>query len=472
VAVNALPESMPARAAALGLALLTAWTALSLTWAPLGARAQDDLQRLLLYLGFFVAALALLRGPSVRRWLEPSLALGSLVVVGYALSERLLPGVIELDRSRTAMGRLEQPLSYWNALGALAAVGLVLAVRVAGDSRRGTPIRACAAAAGVPIGLGVYLSFSRAALATAAIGLLVLIALAPAGRHQVRAVVTVVCSAAAAALVASGLPTIESAELGQRGDPGEGIVMLVAICVLAAAAAVVVARPPRWHIGLRLPIPRGRAVAILGVTAVLAGGLAVAATEGGPEATSPRPGANPARLASIDTDRYEYWRVAFESWADRPLAGVGSGGFRVEWLKEPDRVDPSGDAHSLYLETAAELGLVGVALLGIFVAGIAVGAVRLHRLDPAAGAGVAAGLAGLAFHAGLDWDWEMPALSLVALLLAAAATAWSEELAGATEAARLSPAVAGTPVASTASRPRREDPATAPRAAGGRPSRA
>jgi O-Antigen ligase len=424
-AAGPLPASTPARLAALGLALLTAWTALSLTWAPLGGRAQDDLQRLLLYLGFFLAALALLRGPTVRRWLEPSLVLGSLVVVGYALSERLLPGLVELDRSRTAMGRLEQPLSYWNALGALAAVGLVLAARVAGDPRRGTAIRACATAAAVPIGLGLYLTFSRAALAAAAIGLLVLIALAPAGRPQVRAAVTIVACAAAAALVASALPTVESVELGEQGDSGEGAVMLVAICVLAAVAAALVTRPARWRIAPRLPVPRGRAVAILGVAALLAGGTAVAAIEGGPEATSPQPGANPSRLGSIDTDRYEYWRVALESWVDRPLAGLGSGGFRVEWLREPDRIDPSGDAHSLYLETAAELGLVGLALLGIFVGGVAVGAVRLQRLDPAAGAGIAAGLVVLAFHAGLDWDWEMPALSLVGLLLAAAATVWS-----------------------------------------------
>lgn len=473
VAARPLPGSTPARAAALGLALLTGWTALSLLWAPLGGRAQDDLQRLLLYLGFFIAALALLRGPGVRRWLEPSLALGALVVVGYGLSERLLPGLVELDRSRTAMGRLEQPLSYWNALGALAAVGLVLAVRVAGDPRRGTAIRACAAAAGVPIGLGVYLSFSRAALAAAAIGLLLLIALVPAGRPQVRAAVVVVGLAAAAALVASALPSVQSAELGEQGDPGEGILMLVAICAFAAVAAALVARPPRWAIGPpRLPVVRSRAVLILGVMALLVGGIAVAAVEGGPEASSPRPGADPARLGSIDTDRYEYWRVALESWGDRPLAGLGSGGFFVEWLKEPDRADPSGDAHSLYLETGAELGLVGLAFLGIFVAGVALGTVRLHRLDPATGAGIAAGLAALAFHAGLDWDWEMPALSLVGLLLAAAATVWSEELAGGSEAARESPAAAGTPVASTASRPRREGPAAAPRAAGGRSSRA
>ena len=52
--------------------------------------------------------------------------------------------------------------------------------------------------------------------------------------------------------------------------------------------------------------------------------------------------------------------MALEAWADQPLAGIGSGGFQVHWLRERDRVDPSGDAHSLYIETAAELGVVGL----------------------------------------------------------------------------------------------------------------
>src|SRR5919198_1530530 len=169
--------------------VLAAWTALSLIWAPLGGRAQDDLQRLLLYLAYFTAALALLRGPVVRRWLEPAVAMGALVVVGYGLSERLLPGLLEFDRSRSAKGRLEQPLTYWNAEGAVAAVGLILAVRIAGDPRRGRALRGVAAAAGVPLGLGVYLSFSRGALAAVAAGMVVLIALSPELRPQLRGAV-------------------------------------------------------------------------------------------------------------------------------------------------------------------------------------------------------------------------------------------------------------------------------------------
>ncbi len=136
VAARPLPVSTPGRLAVLGLALLCAWTGLSLAWAPLGGRAQDDLQRLLLYLGFFIASLAFLRNAEVRRVLEPALALSAFAVVAYALSERLLPGVFELERSASAAGRLEQPFTYWNAAGIAATMGFVLAARVAGDPSR------------------------------------------------------------------------------------------------------------------------------------------------------------------------------------------------------------------------------------------------------------------------------------------------------------------------------------------------
>ena len=52
----------------------------------------------------------------------------------------------------------------------------------------------------------------------------------------------------------------------------------------------------------------------------VAGAAAVAVLEGKPEGTSPARGADPERLRSIDTNRYRYWDVALEAWADQPLA--------------------------------------------------------------------------------------------------------------------------------------------------------
>jgi hypothetical protein len=430
-----LPTSPAGRVALVGLVGLTAWTALSLIWAPLGGRAQDDLQRLLLYLAFFIAALALLRGPLVRRWLEPAVVLGALTVIGYGLAERLLPGLIEFDRSRTATGRLEQPLTYWNAEGGVAAVGLLLALRIAGDPARPAAVRGAAAAAGVPLGLGVYLTFSRGALAAVAAGLVVLIALAPRLRPQLRGAIAILGAAALAGLVASLLATVESLRRGEVGDPGEGLVMLAALVLLAFAAATVVVRRPRRELRLpQLPVSRPTAVLTFSVVTLLVAAIAAAVLEGEPQGASPERTVGAARLGSVDSNRYRYWDVALESWADRPLIGIGSGGFLVEWRKVRDRVDESADAHSLYVETVAELGLVGLALLLLFLSGMGAGAVRLYRQDPAAATGPAAVLVAWAIHAGLDWTWEMPAVTLQTLLLGAAAVAWSERPRAETEA--------------------------------------
>jgi O-antigen ligase len=317
-------------------------------------------------------------------------------------------------------------------------------VRIAGDPSREQPLRAAAAFAAVPLALGVYLTYARGALAALGVGVLVLLALAPAVRAQLRAIVTVGLAGLAAVLVANGLPTVKS--LSER-DTGDGLLMLAALVVLSIAAAAIAPRAPRLH----LPVPSlpvSRPATVLGITAMLLvlGGLVIAAFEGKPEGTSPVPGADPSRLGSIDTNRYLYWEEAGATFADHPLVGIGTGGFIVEWLKVRNRADASGDAHSFYLETAAELGLVGVVCLLMFLAGVAIATARLYRLDPGGATGIAAGLSAWAFHAGLDWDWEMPAVSLLALVLASAAIAWSEQTSRAAPARTARPARQPAPV--------------------------
>src|SRR5215218_4630510 len=147
---------------------------------------------------------------------------------------------------------------------------------------------------------------------------------------------------------------------------------------------------------MRLPVSRPTAVLAGAAAVALVATLAVAILEGKPEDRSPALGAGPARLGSVDTNRYRFWDVALDTWASHPLRGIGSGGFQVEWLKQPDRPDTSGDAHSIYLETPAELGIVGLAFLALFVGGIVVGVVRLARLDRALACGPAAALAAFA----------------------------------------------------------------------------
>ena len=420
-----LPRALPGRLALASLALLCALTAISVEWAPLAGDVVDDTGRLLLYLGTLTAAVALVRGAAAQAVLEPALAAGALVVVLYGLSERFLPGLVELGRSTTAAGRLEQPLTYWNAMGGMAALGTVLSARLAGDPARPPALRGAAAAAAVPLGLGVYMSFSRGSLLAASLGLLALCLLAPAPRAQARACLVVAVGVALASGVAAALPATRTLEDGSRS--GQGGALLAAVLLLAAGSAVLAAKaratPPRSSPGR---LARRPGLTIAGLIAVIA--LAVAAgaslersSDGGPF------GATGARFASTESTRYGYWGVALDAFGDHPFRGVGSGGFAVEWLRNREIPERVHDAHSLYIETAAELGLAGLLALAGFVGAVVLGAGRLHRRAPALATGPAAACAAWALHAGLDWDWEMPALTLVALLLAGALLAWSDE---------------------------------------------
>jgi O-antigen ligase len=426
VAPQPLPRSLPGRLSLLGLALLTALVGLSITWAPLKGGALSDFERLLLYLAVFAAAIALMRPRGIALLVEPLLALGSVVVVGYGLSERLLPGVLEFQRSASAGGRLQQPLTYWNAMGALAAIGAVLCVRIAGDSRRPLAMRAAAAACTAPLGFGLWLTFSRGALAAVGVGLVALVIAVPL-RPQLRSLAIGLAVAVPAAAATAGLDGVRSYAGSLSHREKQGLAMLALLLVLMAAAAVaqvLAARRERAdEAALRLP---RRTALVAGLAVVAAAAALVAAGIHERHPSTPAFGATTQRLGSVESNRYEYWRVALEVFADHPIAGDGARSFQVDWLAKRKIADAARDAHSLYIETAAELGILGLICLGLFLGGAGVAAARAWRLDAAMAAGPIAACCAWLVHAGLDWDWEMPGVSLLALVLSGALVGWSE----------------------------------------------
>lgn len=422
LALDVLPRRRAGRVALAGLALLAGWTAVSFAWAPLAGAATDALQRLVLYAGVLLAAAALLRGPFARRVAEPALAAGALTVVGYGLSERLLPGLLEFERTFGALGRLEQPLTYWNGMGAVAAIGAVLAARLAGDHTRPAWLRAAAAAGSVPLAAGVWLSFSRGVLAALGIGLLALLALAP-NRAQLRAAAVLACTGVAAAVVANafaGVRALEGSLPDRERDGAVALAALLGLCALAALAIWWSARAERRGRlrmdELRLP-PRAPAILAVSIALLAVGTAALAARDRGhPPATS---GASAERLRSLESNRYRYWSVALgDGFAAEPVRGLGAGGFQVAWLRHRDVPEGTKFAHSLYIGTLADLGAVGFGLLLLFLGGVAATGVAAHRADRTLAAGPAAVVVVWAVHSAVDWDWELPAVTLFALVAA------------------------------------------------------
>jgi O-antigen ligase len=200
--------------------------------------------------------------------------------------------------------------------------------------------------------------------------------------------------------------------LGRREQ--QGAIVFVLLAVFAAAAAVAQWRAAHAEDGeVRLP-RRSPAWAL----AIICAGLAIAIVVGAHEGAGTKLSGGASRLTSFQSNRYAYWDVALRAFADEPIHGVGAGGWAVYWLRDRKINEFAQDAHSLPLQTLAELGLVGFALLLTFLGGVGWASREARRVSPVLAGGPIAGFVVYVAHSPLDWDWEMPAVTLIALVLA------------------------------------------------------
>lgn len=105
-----VPRAPATRVALVAAVAYAAWIALSATWAPVPDFAGDDAERALLYAVVLAAAALAFRDGAAARALEPAFAAGTVIVIGYGLAGRLLPGVVTQHPQTSAVGRLDQPL--------------------------------------------------------------------------------------------------------------------------------------------------------------------------------------------------------------------------------------------------------------------------------------------------------------------------------------------------------------------------
>jgi O-antigen ligase len=127
-----------------------------------------------------------------------------------------------------------------------------------------------------------------------------------------------------------------------------------------------------------------------------------------------------ARL--VGANRPHYWHVAWKEYTLNPVTGSGAGTFDSFWLHYRPVSSFARDAHSLYIETLAELGPVGLALL---VLALAVPLLALRRRGDPLLAAAAGGYVAFVVHAGVDWDWELPSVTLAGIACGAALLAGS-----------------------------------------------
>lgn len=405
------------------------WIALSLVWTDSSTRTVLELQRALVYVAALAALLLAVRRASWRAALAGVLVAVSMLAL-YGLATRLLPDVFGYERDGPY--QLSRPIGYWNALGLLAAMGVVLALAWAAHARaRG--VRAAAAAAVPALVVTLYFTFSRGAWVGLVMALVVLFVFDPRRARAAAVLVAILPFTAAAVALASqsdGL-TRANAPLTQAIRDGHRLaVAIVLLCAGAAGAASAVDR-----VGSKL-FRHANLRPVAGLAAVALGTAAAAALlvwGGGPRALADRAydafvgppvlgteDLNARLLSASGNSRSDYWRVALRTAKAEPLLGTGAGTFELRWYRDRPGHGTVRDAHNIYLEVLAELGPVGLALLVTALAA-PLAALGMTR-DPLAAAGGAAYVAYLA-HAGLDWDWELPAVTLAAIGCAASVVA-------------------------------------------------
>lgn len=417
-----------------GLASLSLWAALSSLWSPGAAAPVLEAERGVLYVAAAAAAFLLLAFRGAASALLGGVVAGAVVLSLYGLATRLFPGHAGGAYDPSSGYQLAEPIGYWNALGLLAALAILLALGLAAHGEH-TATRALAAVALVVLAPTLYFSFSRGALVALAAGAVVQAAVDPRRARLIVSVLLLGAPAALAVVLASRLPalTAPGATLQTAQDEGAHLArLLIVLAVLAAVAAIVLRLAERR---VRLPARAG-GVLIAGVVAAAAvGATATLVAAGGPVAvvdravdsfTEPLPAGDgdlQRRLLSVSGNgRGDYWRVAWDMTRDNPLLGASAGSFEAHWLRGRPVSFHARDAHNLYLETLAELGPLGLVLLLATLALPLFALVQARRfpLGPAAGGAFAAYL----LHAGVDWHWEVPAVTVPALFCGAALLAW------------------------------------------------
>jgi putative inorganic carbon (HCO3(-)) transporter len=188
--------------------------------------------------------------------------------------------------------------------------------------------------------------------------------------------------------------------------------------LLIAPVALALLRPPSWT----------AAAGRLLIVALLVSGAVMSLTR---TPASPSGGQGvAARAASIaDTGdlsiqgRVSFWRAAFDIFRDHPLTGTGPGTFgAVHARYQRDVRFYARDAHNLYVQTLAEMGIPGALALGFLV--LTIISVWLRALRQSAFGEpytlvLGAGLGVLAFfiHSAMDMDWAFYANPAMAFAL-------------------------------------------------------
>ena len=416
-AVGAVPRVHgSARPWIVGLAALLLWSGASMAWTASREATFEYLLRLAMLAG--AAAVGLVYGarPRAALSLAAGLALFGAVAAGI-IEAKLLAGDVDAFLG----SRLSWPITYAPADAALVWMPAPALLTFAGAHplrplARGT----CAFFAALAIAVGITAQSRGAAIAL--VGAFAASALIARDRGRYGLTLLAILGPVVAIVPRLVDDTAPSATLvRERGQAAllAAIVAAVLVCLLAMAD-----RRRRFPFGGR---EAWVAVALWAVTIVLAGSAFVS-TSGRPDAWAASRwdeftdvnsiaagSSDAAHFGTAASNRYDYWRVAWRTFEDDPVQGVGAGAFSVPWFQSRSIDENVTDPHSWQAGALAETGLVGLALTA-FVLVFPLARIRGARRGAGAWpiAAVALGGSGIYFvlHASVDWLFRIPAVAI------------------------------------------------------------
>jgi O-antigen ligase len=411
-----------------GLSLLSAMSSL---WSGSVELSVIEADRVLAYLGFFLAAFLIAQTDKRRQRFAEGLAIALALVALLGLASRLLPNVLEVGDSFLTSPRLAYPLGYWNANGA--AFGIAVALLL-WTSRRAawTGLRRLSAAVLPAVLLALYFTYSRGGLLALLIAVGCTIALSR-DRLWLLATLAIGAIGALPAVLAVQARRSLADALANQAAVDQGVTVLL-ILLAGTGLAVGLFAALRWAerregrlTGRALELSRNpkllRGVAAL--AAVVAIGVAIAiggrAWDQFSSSDVQFPNQPEQHFSEFNgAGRHDFFRVATDALEEKPLLGTGAGTYEFAWERHRSIPLPVHDAHSLYLEAFAELGIVGgllvLALVGMLLwTGFCAWRAAPHPQRERYAALLAATLA-FAVVAGLDWFWEIAGLGAVFFL--------------------------------------------------------
>ena len=412
----------------LGLALLSAISSL---WSGSIELSVTEADRVLVYLGFFLAAFLIAQTDLRRQRFAEGIAIALALVAFAALASRLLPHVFELGPGIGSGPRLRYPLGYWNANGLAFGIGIAMMLWMSRRSLTAS-LRWLAVASLPVLLLALYLTYSRGGLLALLVAGGCLLALSH-DRLWLLATLAIGAVGALPALLALQARRSLADNLLDQATVDQGLEVLlllaagVALSLLLFAGlrllqnreggltgrAVTLSRDPKLLKGIAL----GAALLAIGV-AIAVGGRAWDQFSSSDLQFPNDPKAHFGELSGAG--RHDFYRVAIDAFGEKPLLGHGAGTYQFSWDQLRSIPIPVQDAHSVFFEAFAELGLVGgllvLVLFGVLLwTGFA--AWRNARgSEQELCAVLLAAVVAFTVGAAIDWFWEIAALGAIFFL--------------------------------------------------------